>query len=143
MNENIHEVAGLEDPTPGDPNARAHVDDGLSDLEELLNDDKVVETSNLVQFASVLQEAQRHAIRLEIENAKTKRKTPKTYLGHSKATIACCEKARQSLAVQGFHNIFSFITLKEREQMAGKGSLEGGKAVDRPLVEIVVTGVPG
>ena len=97
MNENIPEVAGLEDPTPGDPNARAHVDDGLSDLEELLNDDKVIETSDLVQFASVLQEAQRHAIRLEIKNAKTKRKTPKTYLSHSKATIARHEKAHQLL----------------------------------------------
>ena len=40
MNENIPEVAGLEDPTPGDLNARAHIDDGLSDLEELSNDDE-------------------------------------------------------------------------------------------------------
>ena len=143
MNENIPEVAGLEDPTPGDLNARAHIDDGLSDLEELSNDDEVVETSDLVQFASALQEAQRHAICLEIENAKTKRKTLKTYLGHSKATIACSEKAHQSLAVQGFHDIFSFIALKEREQMAGKRSLGGGKAVDRPLAGIVTTGVPG
>ena len=98
MNENIPEVAGLEDPTPGDPNARAHVGDGLSDLEELSNNDEVIETSDLVRFASALQEAQRRAICLEIENAKMKRKTPKTYLGHSKATIARHSKARQSLA---------------------------------------------
>ena len=50
MNENIPEVAGLEEPTPGDPNARAHIDNGLSDLEELSNDDEVVETSDLVRF---------------------------------------------------------------------------------------------
>ena len=101
--------------TPGDPNARAHIDDGLSDLEELSNDDEVVETSDLVQFASALQEARRRAICLEIENVKTKRKMLKTYLGHSKATIARREKARQLLVVQGFHDIFSFIALKERE----------------------------
>ena len=53
-----------------------------------------------------------------------KRKTPKTYLRNSKKTIAQHEKACQVLASQGFHNIFSFISLKEREWLAAGRSLE-------------------
>ena len=113
------------------------------DLEELSNDDEVVETSDLVRFASALQEAQRYAIHLEIENVKTKRKMLKNYLSHLKATIAHPKKVCQLLAARGFHDVFSFIALKEREQMVSERSLEGGKAVDHPLARIVTTGVPG
>lgn len=78
VNKNIPEVAGLEGWCLGGPSAGAHVDNGLSDLEEMFNDDEVVETFNLLQFASALQEAQCCAIQLENEIVKTKRKWLKT-----------------------------------------------------------------
>ena len=100
---------------------------GLSNRDDSSNDDEeVVEISELERFASALQEAQRQAVRLEIEKAKWKRKTLKTYLGNSKATIACCEKNCQALVSRGFHNVFTFLALKERGRLASRQSLEGG-----------------
>ena len=88
--------------------------------------------TDLQRFTFALQEAQCRAICLENEKAKAKRKTPKTYLRNLKKTIARHKKARQVLASQGFHNIFSFISLKEREQLAGGRSLEGNKPPSCP-----------
>ena len=100
---------------------------GLSNRDDSSNDDEeVVEISELERFASALQEAQRRAVHLEIEKAKWKRKMPKTYLGNSKATIACCEKNCQALVSRGFHNVFTFLALKERGRLASRQSLEGG-----------------
>ena len=79
----------LEDLSPGyldtdNANYLGHILDGLSDPDESPNDAEIVDDSNLRQFASALQEAQRHAVKLESEMAKTKHRTPKTYHGNSK-----------------------------------------------------------
>ena len=122
------------------PSLGACVDDGLSDLDKL-SDEEVVEISKLQQFSWALQEAQRRAILLENEKAKAKRKTPKTYLGNSKATIARHEKACQALVSHGFHNVFSFLALKEKEKLARRRDLEGGELADCPSVRVVEASV--
>ena len=114
MREDLPEGLSLEGPGLEVLDARSTVEDGLSDRDDLSDDDEVVEISELERFASALQEAQRWAVRLEIEKAKWKRKTPKTYLGNSKATIARREKNRQALVSRGFHDVFTFLALKER-----------------------------
>ena len=118
----------MEGPGLGVLDARSSVEDGLSDRDDSSNDDEeVIEISELERFASALQEAQRRAVCLEIEKAKWKRKTPKTYLGNSKATIARCEKNCQALVSWGFHDVFTFLALKERGRLARGRSLEGGE----------------
>ena len=47
--------------------------------------------------------------------AKTKRRTPKTYQGNSKRTLHRREVARKVLASQGFHDVFTFMALKEKK----------------------------
>ena len=53
-----------------------------------------------------------------------KRKTLKTYLGKSKKTLSCCDKACKVLASQGFHNVFTFMALNERAASSCRGGLE-------------------
>ena len=102
-NEHIPEVINLEGPRPGLLDPRFGIDDGLSDPDKSPNENKIVNTSELGRFSFMLQEAQHHMIKLENEKAKAKRKTPKTYLGNSKATIAHHKKACQVLVSQRFH----------------------------------------
>ena len=119
-NEHIPEVINLEGPRPGLLDPRSGIDNCLSSPDELPDENKFVDTSALERFSFMLREAQCHAIELENEKVKAKRKTLKMYLGNLKVTIACHEKAHQVLALRGFHNVFSFISLKEREQLAGR-----------------------
>ena len=142
MREDLPEGLSLEGPGLGVLDARSTVEDGLSDRDDSSDDDEVVEISELERFASALQEAQRRAVRLEIEKAKWKRKTPKTYLGNSKATIARREKNHQALVSRGFHDVFTFLALKERGRLASGRSLEGGEPADRPLAGGVGETVP-
>ena len=142
MREDLPEGLSLEGPGLGVLDARSTVEDGLSDRDDSSDDDEVVEISELERFASALQEAQRRAVRLEIEKAKWKRKTPKTYLGNSKATIARREKNRQALVSRGFHDVFTFLALKERGRLASGRSLEGGEPADCPLAGGVGETVP-
>ncbi|KAF8271279.1 hypothetical protein EI94DRAFT_1698238 [Lactarius quietus] len=87
-----------------------------SDLSDGLD---LVENTALQTFASMLQEAQRLAIRLEREKESQKRRTPKTYRGDSKRTLYRREKARKALASQGFLDIRSFLALKKEERESG------------------------
>lgn len=111
VNEDSPEVLDSEGPSPGHLDARSGVhDDGLSD------DDEIVYASDLERFSSALQEAQRRAILVENEQAKWKRKTPKTYHGDLKKTLACRQKTRQLLAAHDFYDIFTFMALKAKDQ---------------------------
>ena len=132
--QNLPDVINLEGPNPGHSDAEIGVEDGLSDSNpnELPENEEFVHISDLQRFAFALQEAQRRAIRLENEKVKAKRKSLKMYLGNSEKTIAQHEKAHQVLVLQGFHNIFSFISLKERERLAGGRSLEGNEPPSCP-----------
>ena len=126
---NQHDELGIvREDTPEilGPSLGARVDNGLSDLDESSNEE-VIEISELQQFSWALQEAQQQAILLENEKAKAKQKTPKTYLGNSKATIARHEKARQALVSHGFHDVFSFLASKEKEKLVRGRDLEGGE----------------
>ena len=122
------------------PSLGACVDDGLSDLDEL-SDEEVIKISKLQQFSWALQEAQRRAILLENEKVKVKQKTLKTYLSNSKATIARHKKACQALVSRGFYNVFSFLALKEKEKLARGRDLEGGELADCPSVRVVEASV--
>jgi hypothetical protein len=56
-----------------------HIHNGLSDPDESPDDADIVDDSDLRQFVSALQEAQRRAVQLESELTKTKHRTPKMY----------------------------------------------------------------
>ena len=72
MREDLPEGLSLEGPGLGVLNARSSVKYGLSDCDDLSDDDEVIEISELEWFASALQEAQHWAVCLEIEKAKWK-----------------------------------------------------------------------
>jgi hypothetical protein len=92
-----------------------HIHDGLSDPNKSPDDANILDNSDLGQFASALQEAQCHAVQLESEIAKTKCRAPKTYQGDSKRTLHRREVACRVLASQGYHDVFTFMALKEKE----------------------------
>ena len=46
------------------------------------------------------------------------------YLGKSKKTLLRHDKARKALASQGFHDVFTFMALKERAASSRRGGLE-------------------
>ena len=122
-NEDSSAVLNLEGPNPGgsegsnaDLDAGSPVYDGLSDPDNSPNDAKIVDTSDLQRFTSVLKEVQCSAIQAECEIAKGKQKMPKTYLGNSKKTQSCHKQSHLLLASCGFHDIFSFMAMKEKEK---------------------------
>ena len=114
----------LRSPSPGGMEAGDMIPDGLSDPDESSDEVEITNDFELQRFASALQDAQQRAIQLEKEQAKQKKKTPKTYLGNSAKTLARREKARQVLASQGFHDVFSFMAMKERDKEAMRGCVE-------------------
>lgn len=65
----------------------------------------------------------RPRVRLQRE----KENSPKTYCGNSKKTQSCCEKTCLTLALRGFHDVFSFLAMKEKEKATRGGSLEDNK----------------
>ena len=114
----------LRSPSPGGMEAGDMIPDGLSDPDKSSDEVEITNDFELQRFASALQDAQQRAIQLEKEQAKQKKKTPKTYLGNLAKTLAHCEKARQVLASQGFHDVFSFMAMKERDKEAMRGCVE-------------------
>jgi hypothetical protein len=106
-----------------------HIHDGLSDPDESPDDADIVDDSDLRQFASALQEAQRRAVQLESELAKTKRRTPKTYRGDSKRTLHRRDVARKALASRGFHDPFTFMALKEKNISQQRDPGDGGLTI--------------
>ena len=82
-----------------------------TDLDDL--DNRPISTQTAVEeFASRLREAQRLAIEIRKAELKGKKKTPWMYLGNSKKTQQCHEKARKVLASKGFLGISPFMALK-------------------------------
>jgi hypothetical protein len=74
------------------------------------------------------------AVQLESEIAKTKCRMPKTYQGDSKQTLHCCEVACKALALQGYHDVFTFMALKEKEiSQQPEGDLGDSGCTDRTL----------
>ena len=110
---------------PGALNAGTPIPDSLSDPDELPDDADIMDDSNLQQFATALQEAQLCAVQLESEEAAKKRKTLKTYLGKLKKNQLHHDKACKVLASQGFHDVFTFMALKQRAAICScRGGLE-------------------
>jgi hypothetical protein len=131
VNEDLPEILNLEGPNPLVLDAGSGIFDGLSDPDESPDDAKIVDASDLQQFASALQEAQHRTVEVEREIAKGKQKTPKMYRRNSKKTLSCCEKTRKDLASCGFHDVFSFLAMKEKERASRGGILEENKPADR------------
>jgi hypothetical protein len=69
--------------------------DSDTDLDDLGDSSKQADVED---FAFILQEAQCIAVEKKKAEDEKKRKTPKTYLGNSKKTQYCREKARKALA---------------------------------------------
>jgi hypothetical protein len=72
VNEDLPEILNLEGPNPLVLDAGSGIFDGLSDPDKSLDDAEIVDASDLQQFASALQEAQRRAVEVEREIAKGK-----------------------------------------------------------------------
>ena len=125
--EDLHQA--LRSPSPGGMEAGDMIPDGLSNPDESSDEVEITDDSKLQWFASALQDAQQWAIQLEKELAKQKKKTPKTYLRNLVKTLAHHKKACQVLASQGFHNVFSFMAMKERDNEATWGCVK----LDDPL----------
>ncbi|KAH9039245.1 hypothetical protein EDB85DRAFT_2141193 [Lactarius pseudohatsudake] len=89
-------------------------DQGSDTDQDNLVDDPV--QTDIERFASTLREAQCLAVQIKKDEEKQKQKTLKTYLGNSKKSQYCCEKAQKALASQGFLDIASFMALKKHER---------------------------
>ncbi|KAN0139942.1 hypothetical protein V8E53_002247 [Lactarius tabidus] len=72
VNEDLPEILNLEGPNPLVLDTGSGIFDGLSDPDKSPDDAKIVDASDLQQFASALQEAQRRAVEVEREIAKGK-----------------------------------------------------------------------
>jgi hypothetical protein len=103
-----------------------HIHNGLSDPDKSPDDADIVNDSDLRQFTSALQEAQHCAVQLESELAKTKCRMLKMYRGDSKQTLHCHNVAHKALSLQGFHDLFTFMALKEKNISQQRDPGDGG-----------------
>jgi hypothetical protein len=97
----------LKSPSPGGMDTGRAISNGLTDSDKLPDDAD--------------------------EGVKTKQKTPKMYLGSSMKTLQCHEKACKELASWGYHDVFSFMALKEKENVSWRGDPGDGGCTDCSL----------
>jgi hypothetical protein len=85
-----------------------------TDLEDPYDSDglEIVDQSELDNFVTIMQKAQKIAAQVEREKS---RKRPRTYDGKSKRTLKRHKKHREDLAKQGFLPVFHFIALTKEQ----------------------------
>ena len=85
-----------------------------TDLEDPYDSDglEIVDQSELDNFVTIMQKAQKIAAQVEREKP---RKCPRTYDGKSKRTLKQHKKHREDLAKQGFLSVFHFIAFTKEQ----------------------------